>query len=148
MLNRKYSCREVLRFACFPKNSACQQWHAEDPSATSLLLIQHSYKQSILTLCRATRTSKTQFQPLTHLFDSLHVTERYTPISRDAQLVEPLTRSWNTPRHWLLAPPLLKPGRNTLLVRVSGIAAYQPGLGPFTLGEPPQSLCSGEDGMF
>lgn len=59
-----------------------------------------------------------------------------TPISRDARLVEPLTRSWNTPRHWLLAPPLLKPGRNTLLVRVSGIAAYQPGLGPFTLGEP------------
>lgn len=59
-----------------------------------------------------------------------------TPISRDAQLVEPLTRSWNTPRHWLLAPPLLRPGRNTLLVRVSGIAAYQPGLGPFTLGDP------------
>ncbi|MDM0074292.1 7TM diverse intracellular signaling domain-containing protein [Variovorax sp. J2P1-59] len=69
-----------------------------------------------------------------------------TPISRDPHLVEPLTRSWNTPRYWLLAPPLLQEGRNTLLVRVSGIAAYQPGLGPFTLGSPAavQALYDGE----
>jgi len=60
-----------------------------------------------------------------------------TPISRDDSLVEPLTRAWNTPRHWLLAPPLLAPGAtNTLLVRVSGLAAYQAGLGPVELGEP------------
>ncbi|WP_093082380.1 ATP-binding protein [Variovorax sp. OV084] len=59
-----------------------------------------------------------------------------TPISRDDSLVEPLTRAWNTPRHWLLAPPLLRPGTNTLLVRVSGLFAYQAGLGPVSLGAP------------
>jgi len=59
-----------------------------------------------------------------------------TPISRDESLVEPLTRAWNTPRYWLLAPPLLKPGTNTLLVRVSGLFAYQAGLGPVSLGTP------------
>jgi signal transduction histidine kinase len=60
-----------------------------------------------------------------------------TPISRDASLVEPLTRAWNTPRYWLLAAPVLRPGAaNTLLVRVSGLAAYQAGLGPVTVGPP------------
>lgn len=59
-----------------------------------------------------------------------------TTISRDQSLVEPLTRAWNTPRYWLLAPPLLKPGTNTLLVRVSGLAPYQAGLGPVEIGEP------------
>ena len=60
-----------------------------------------------------------------------------TTISRDQSLVEPLTRAWNTPRYWLLAPPLLKPGStNTLLVRVSGLFAYQAGLGPVSLGTP------------
>ncbi|MDM0089434.1 MULTISPECIES: ATP-binding protein [unclassified Variovorax] len=62
-----------------------------------------------------------------------------TPISRDPSLVEPLTRAWNTPRYWLLAPPLLRPGSNTLLVRVSGLSAYQAGLGPVDLG-PPSAL--------
>lgn len=57
-----------------------------------------------------------------------------TPIARDANLVEPLSRSWNLPRHWLLAPPLLRAGRNTLLVRVSGFAAYQPGIGVVQIG--------------
>jgi len=59
-----------------------------------------------------------------------------TTISRDESLVEPLTRAWNTPRYWLLAPPLLKTGTNTLLVRVSGLFAYQAGLGPVSLGTP------------
>ncbi|KIQ27711.1 histidine kinase [Variovorax paradoxus] len=60
-----------------------------------------------------------------------------TTISRDESLVEPLTRAWNVPRYWLLAPPLLKPGAdNTLLVRVSGLFAYQAGLGPVSLGPP------------
>jgi hypothetical protein len=58
-----------------------------------------------------------------------------TTISRDPSLVEPLTRAWNTPRYWLLAPPLLRPGTNTLLVRVSGLFAYQAGLGPVELGD-------------
>lgn len=57
------------------------------------------------------------------------------PIGRDASLVEPLSRSWNTPQHWLLAPPLLRVGApNTLWVRVSGLSAYAPGLGPVRVG--------------
>lgn len=63
-----------------------------------------------------------------------------TQIGQDAQLVEPLTRSWNTPRHWLLAPPLLREGRNTLLVRVAGFSAYDAGLGPVVLGPPARIL--------
>jgi signal transduction histidine kinase len=59
-----------------------------------------------------------------------------TVISRDDSLVEPLTRAWNTPRYWLLAPPLLHGGTNVLLVRVSGLAPYQAGLGPVELGTP------------
>ncbi len=59
-----------------------------------------------------------------------------TPIAMDASLVEPLSRAWNTPRAWYLAPPLLRPGTNTLLVRVSGFSAYQPGLSAPTLGAP------------
>ena len=58
------------------------------------------------------------------------------PIARDAQLTEPLSRSWNRPRHWLLTAPALHEGRNTLLFRVSGYASYQPGLGPVTIGDP------------
>ena len=57
-------------------------------------------------------------------------------LERDAQLVEPLSRSWNAPRRWQLAPPMLRKGTNVLLVRVSGYAVYQPGLGPATLGDP------------
>ena len=59
-----------------------------------------------------------------------------TLLMRDAHLAEPLTRAWNTPRHQLLAPPLLREGTNTLLVRVAGQAAYQPGLGPVSIGDP------------
>ncbi|WP_235510090.1 ATP-binding protein [Variovorax sp. Root473] len=59
-----------------------------------------------------------------------------TPIWRDPSLVEPLTRAWNSPRYWLLSPPLLQAGRNTLLIRVSGLSAYQAGLGPVSLGTP------------
>lgn len=57
-------------------------------------------------------------------------------IARDAHLVEPLSRSWNLPRYWLLDKPLLRPGANELLVRVSGFSNYQPGLGRVQLGEP------------
>lgn len=59
-----------------------------------------------------------------------------SPIARDARLAEPMSRSWNMPRRWLLSPPLLREGRNVLLVRVSGYAIYQPGLGPVALGDP------------
>ncbi|MBO9512897.1 MAG: histidine kinase [Variovorax sp.] len=57
-------------------------------------------------------------------------------IGGDGGLVEPLSRSWNLPRYWVLDAPLLRPGANELLVRVSGLATYQPSLGSVTVGEP------------
>ncbi|HEY8585821.1 MAG TPA: ATP-binding protein [Rhodanobacter sp.] len=59
-----------------------------------------------------------------------------TLIHRDPQLIEPLSRSWVAPQYFLLDRPLLHAGDNTLLVRVSGLAAYQPGFGAVTLGHP------------
>jgi hypothetical protein len=55
-------------------------------------------------------------------------------LGRDASLIEPLSRGWNVPRYWRLPPPLLRAGENTLLVRVSGLSQYQPGLGPVQVG--------------
>ncbi|WP_312370321.1 ATP-binding protein [Stenotrophomonas sp.] len=57
-------------------------------------------------------------------------------IDRDASLVEPLSRSWHVPRYFLLQLPLLRQGENELLVRVSGLAAYQPSLGVVDVGDP------------
>lgn len=57
-------------------------------------------------------------------------------IHRDPQLVEPLSRSWVRPQYFLIDRPLLRPGENTLLVRVSGLAAYQPGFGSVVVGNP------------
>lgn len=53
---------------------------------------------------------------------------------RDASLVEPLSRSWNMPRWWLLPEPALHTGTNTIWVRVVGHTALSPGLGPLRLG--------------
>lgn len=57
-------------------------------------------------------------------------------VYRDPSLVEPLSRSWVAPQYVLIDKPLLRAGDNTVLVRVSGLAAYQPGLGPIKLGNP------------
>ncbi|MDM0083657.1 7TM diverse intracellular signaling domain-containing protein [Variovorax sp. J31P179] len=57
-------------------------------------------------------------------------------IGGDHGLVEPLSRGWNLPRYWVLDAPLLRPGANELLIRVSGLAIYQAGLGPVSLGAP------------
>ncbi|UPG88152.1 hypothetical protein L2Y96_12055 [Luteibacter aegosomaticola] len=57
-------------------------------------------------------------------------------VYRDASLVEPLSRSWTRPQYFLLDKPLLKQGSNTLLVRVSGLASYQPGFGTVEVGDP------------
>jgi len=57
-------------------------------------------------------------------------------IHRDAHLVEPLSRAWIRPHYFLLDRPLLHQGDNELLVRVSGLAAYQPGFGTVTVGAP------------
>ncbi|WP_160115760.1 sensor histidine kinase [Bosea lathyri] len=55
-------------------------------------------------------------------------------LHRDASLVEPLSRSWNVTRLFTLSAPLLRKGENELLIRVSGLAGQQPGLGSVTLG--------------
>ncbi|GGY27991.1 histidine kinase [Rhodanobacter panaciterrae] len=57
-------------------------------------------------------------------------------IHRDPQLVEPLSRSWVAPQYFTIDKPLLHAGDNTLLVRVSGLASYQPGFGKVQLGNP------------
>lgn len=57
-------------------------------------------------------------------------------LMRDRHLLEPLTRAWNAPRYQVLSPPLLREGTNTLLIRVSGLSQYQPGLGNVSIGDP------------
>ncbi|HEX7326358.1 MAG TPA: 7TM diverse intracellular signaling domain-containing protein, partial [Rhodanobacteraceae bacterium] len=57
-------------------------------------------------------------------------------IHRDPSLVEPLSRSWIKPQYFVVAAPVLRAGANTLLVRVSGLADYQPGLGVVSVGPP------------
>lgn len=53
---------------------------------------------------------------------------------RDASLVEPLSRSWNMPRWWLLPASSLREGVNQVWVRVVGPRALSPGLGALRLG--------------
>jgi signal transduction histidine kinase len=57
-------------------------------------------------------------------------------IHRDPSLVEPLSRSWVKPQYFVVDAPTLRVGTNTLLVRVSGFAHYQPGLGVVSVGAP------------
>lgn len=66
-------------------------------------------------------------------------------IWRDAQLTEPLSRSWNMPRYWRLPEAILKEGVNTLWVRVVGVAGQSPGLGPVHLGEAQAMLQKYDD---
>jgi len=55
-------------------------------------------------------------------------------VYRDPHLAEPLSRSWIAPQFFVIDQPLLHVGKNTLLVRVSGLAAYQPGFGVMQIG--------------
>lgn len=57
-------------------------------------------------------------------------------VHRDAHLVEPLTQDWHSPQYVFVPQPLLHAGDNTLLVRVSGLSAYRPGLGSVQMGDP------------
>lgn len=57
-------------------------------------------------------------------------------IERDRSLVEPLSRHWQVPRYFLLQSPLLRQGENELVVRVSGLVAYQPAFGQVRVGAP------------
>ncbi len=66
-------------------------------------------------------------------------------IWRDPQLTEPLSRSWNMPRYWLIPDALVRPGENTLWIRVVGVAGQSPGLGPVHLGAQQAVLQRYED---
>ncbi|MDR3067246.1 MAG: histidine kinase [Comamonas sp.] len=57
-------------------------------------------------------------------------------IWRDQSLVEPLSRSWNMPRYWLLPRALLKEQGNSIWVRIHGISSQTPGLGRLRIGNP------------
>jgi len=57
-------------------------------------------------------------------------------IWRDQSLVEPLSRSWNMPRYWLLPKALLKEQGNSIWVRVHGLSTQTPGLGRLRIGHP------------
>lgn len=54
---------------------------------------------------------------------------------RDHQLIEPLSRSWNMPRYWLLPDAWLKQGANTLWIHVVGIKHQSIGLGAVQIGD-------------
>ncbi|PNS08547.1 Histidine kinase-, DNA gyrase B-, and HSP90-like ATPase [Lysobacter silvestris] len=69
-------------------------------------------------------------------------------IDRDYSLVEPLSRKWHVPRYYLVQAPLLRQGQNELLVRVSGMSAYQPGFGTVSVGDPATLQASFNEAVF
>lgn len=54
----------------------------------------------------------------------------------DAQLSEPLPRSWNMPRYWLLPNVWVAPGVNTIWVHVVSAPGQSIGLGSVHIGDP------------
>ena len=69
-------------------------------------------------------------------------------VYRDPHLIEPLSRAWVAPQYFLVDKPLLHAGENTMLIRVSGMAAYQPGLGRVRVGAASAVHRLYEQGMF
>ena len=65
-----------------------------------------------------------------------------TLLWRDQHLVEPMSRSWFTPRYWLLPSHLLQPGANTVWVRVLGLHVQSSGLGQAQIGAADALLAS------
>lgn len=63
---------------------------------------------------------------------------------RDQNLVEPLSRSWNMPRAFLLPPAALQTGANRLWVQVVGLADQGAGLGAVRVAPAAQALAHGE----
>ncbi len=57
---------------------------------------------------------------------------------QDQSLKEPLSRSWNAPRHWSLPQSSLKQGQNTIWVKVVGVSTQPSGLGDVRLTLPKQ----------
>jgi two-component system sensor histidine kinase UhpB len=55
---------------------------------------------------------------------------------RDRNLVEPLSRSWNSPRYWILPGPDASGVRPPIWIRVAGASGQKSGLGPLHFGTP------------
>lgn len=72
-----------------------------------------------------------------HLNDSL--------LWRDANMVEPLSRSWNMPRAFLLPPAAVKSGTNTFWIQVIGNADQGAGMGWVRIGPWLQTLAYAEE---
>lgn len=66
---------------------------------------------------------------------------------RDKQLVEPLSRSFNMPRYWLLPDTWIKEGTNTVWIRAVGIKHQSVGIGDVQLG-PAAQLHQQYDNMW
>ncbi|MEG1767876.1 MAG: ATP-binding protein, partial [Comamonas sp.] len=63
-----------------------------------------------------------------------------TLLWRDASLQEPLSRSWNKPRYWILPEAALQPAGNAIWIRIQGRAVVKPGLGMVRTGPAVQML--------
>lgn len=61
-------------------------------------------------------------------------------IWRDANLTEPLSRSWLVPHYWILPETSLSGPQNTLWIRIVGVDIQSPGLGLVTIGDPGTEL--------
>ncbi len=92
--------------------------------------------------CAARLTDK---EPLGLIINSInmagevHLNE--TLLWRDASLQEPLSRSWNTPRYWILPDIALHAAAgNALWIRIQGHALVKPGLGHVMVGTADQML--------
>lgn len=64
---------------------------------------------------------------------------------RDASLQEPLSRSWNAPRYWVVPDAALKASDNAIWIRVQGQALTYPGLGLVMMGPAAQMLAFYEE---
>lgn len=53
---------------------------------------------------------------------------------QDKSLVEPLSRSWNMPRYWVLPSTSVQNHQNEILVRVVGVTSQHSGLGQIRFG--------------
>ena len=67
---------------------------------------------------------------------------------RDASLVEPLSRSWNIPYFFPLPQSALKPGINTVWLRVVGLASLTPGVGALKLGSMHEVMQQHDNDMW
>ncbi|MEG1680679.1 MAG: hypothetical protein RR326_11330, partial [Stenotrophomonas sp.] len=61
-----------------------------------------------------------------------------TLLWRDASLQDPLTRSWNSPRYWILPDAALQATDNAIWVRIQGRALIHPGMGVVKVGPAAQ----------